>query len=130
MTNLIANKLTPGREAVNLYHHGTVKWSLTPNAVYQAAVQDIRSHEFNAWLRGQRGRLNRGSPEYKQLPSSRRYGFLACHVRKAADAAALLKLALEDREAGRRSEAVNTLVLYDNADAQAKAYVLACGADA
>ena len=128
MTNLIANKLTPRREAVNLYRHGTVKWNLTPNTVYQAAVQDIRSHEFNVWLRGQRGRLNRGSPEYKQLPSSRRFGFLACHVRKAADAAALLKLALEDREAGRRSEAVNTLALYYNADALAKAYVLACGA--
>ncbi len=130
MTNLIANKLTPRREAVNLYHHGTVKWNLTPNAVYQAAVQDIRSHEFNVWLRGQRRRLNRSSPEYKQLPSRRRYGFLACHVRKADGAAALLKLALEDREAGRCSEAVNTLALYDNADALAEAYVLACGADA
>ncbi len=130
MTDLIANKLTPRRQAVNLYHHGTVKWNLTSNVVYQAAVQDIRNHEFNIWLRGQRGRLNRGSPEYKQLPSSRQYGFLACHVRKAADAAALLKLALEDQEAGRRSEAVNTLALYDNADALAKAYVLACGAGA
>ena len=130
MTDLIANKLTPRREAVNLYHHGTVKWNLTSNVVYQAAVQDIRNHEFNIWLRGQRGRLNRGSPEYKQLPSSRQYGFLACHIREAADAAALLKLALEDQEAGRRSESVNTLALYDNAEALAKAYVLACEADA
>ena len=130
MTDLIANKLTPRREAVNLYHHGTVKWNLTSNVVYQAAVQDIRNHEFNIWLRGQRGRLNRGSPEYKQLPSSRQYGFLAYHIREAADAAALLKLALEDQEAGRRSESVNTLALYDNAEALAKAYVLACEADA
>ncbi len=130
MTTLVANKLTPRREAMNLYHHGTVKWNLTPNAVYQAAAQDIKSHEFNVWLRGQRNRLNRDSPEYKQLPSARRYGFLACHVRKAADAAALLKLALDDQDAGRCSEAVNTLALYDNADALAAAYVLACEADA
>ena len=75
-------------------------------------------------------RLSRDSPEYKQLPSVRRYGFLARHVRKAADATALLKLALEDQDAGRCSEAVNTLALYDNADALAKAYVLACEADA
>ncbi len=128
MTDLIANKLTPRREAVNLYHHGTVKWDLTPNAVYQAAVQDIRSREFNTWLRAERRRLKRGSPEYKELPSRRRYGFLARHVKKAADAAEVLKLALEDPEAGRCSEAVNTLALYYNQDTLAAAYLLACEA--
>ena len=129
MAKLNANKLTPGREAMNLYHHGTVQWKLTPNMVYQAAAQDIKSREFNAWLRVERRRLNRGSPEYKQLPSSRRYGFLARHVLKAADAAEVLKLALEDREAGRCAGEVNTLALYDNQDTMAAAYLLACEAD-
>ncbi len=128
MAKLIANKLTPAREAMNLYHHGTVKWDLTPNAVFQAAVQDIRSREFNAWLRAERRRLKRDSPDYKQLPNLRRYGFLARHVKKAADAAEVLKLALEDQEAGRCSEAVNTLALYDNTDTLAAAYLLACEA--
>ncbi len=128
MAKLIANKLTPGREAMNLFHHGTVKWDLTPNAVYQAAVQDIRSREFNAWLRGERKRLKRGSPEYKQLPNNRRYGFLAHHVKKAADAAEILKLALGDQEAGRCSEAVNTVALYDHQHTLAAAYLLACEA--
>ncbi len=128
MAKLIANKLTPGREAMNLYRHGTVKWDLTPNAVYQAAVQDIRSREFNAWLHAERRRLKRGSPEYKQLPNLRRYGFLARHVKKAADAAEVLKLALGDQEAGRCSEAVNTVALYDHQDTLAAAYLLACEA--
>ncbi len=128
MAKLIANKLTPGREAINLFHHGTVKWNLTPNAVLQAAVQDIRSREFNTWLRAERRRLKRGSPPYKQLPNLRRYGFLARHVKKAADAAEILKLALGDQEAGRCSEAVNTLALYDHQDTLAAAYLLACEA--
>ena len=51
-------------------------------------------------------------------------------MHKAVDAAALLKLALEDRDAGRCSDAVNTLALYDNVDALAKAYALACEAGA
>ena len=59
-------KLTPAREAMNLYHHGTVPWRLTPNAVYQAARQDIRSREFNDWLREQRERLNPEAPGYEQ----------------------------------------------------------------
>ena len=129
MAKLNANKLTPGREAMNLYHHGTVQWKLTPNMVYQAAAQDIRSREFNAWLRGERGRLKRGSPECRQLPSRRRYGFLVRHVEKAADTAALIKLALEDQEGGRHSAEVNTLALYDNTDTLAAAYLLACEAD-
>ncbi len=111
-----------------MFHHGTVKWDLTPNAVFQAAVQDIRSREFNAWLRAERRRLKRDSPDYKQLPNLRRYGFLARHVKKAADAAEVLKLALEDQEAGRCSEAVNTVALYDHQDTLAAAYLLACEA--
>ncbi len=125
-------KLTPGREAMNLYRHGTVKWDLTPNAVYQAARQDIRNHGFNTWLREERERLNPNAPGYKQelkqLPKRRRYGFLARHVEKAADAAALIKLALEDQYAGRHSAEVNTLALYDNTDTLAAAYLLACEA--
>ena len=66
--------------------------------------------------------------ELKQLPKRRRYGFLAHHVEKAADAAALIKLALEDQQGGRHSAEVNTLALYDNEDSLAKAYVLACEA--
>ncbi len=125
-------KLTAKREAMNLYHHGTVPWHLTPNTVHQAARQDIRSREFNTWLREERERLNPNAPGYKQelkqLPKRRRYGFLAHHVEKAADAAALIKLALEDQYAGRHSAEVNTLALYDNTDTLAAAYLLACEA--
>ncbi len=125
-------KLTPRREAMNLYHHGTVKWKLTPSAVYQAARQDIRSRKFNDWVRDEIKKLDPEKPGYKhqlkQMPKRRRYGFLAQHVEKAADAAEVLKLALDDPEAGRCSEAVNTVALYDNPDARAKAYVLACEA--
>ena len=125
-------KLTAKREAMNLYRHGTVKWDLTPSAVYQAARQDIRSREFNTWLREERERLNPNAPGYKQelkqLPKRRRYGFLAHHVENAADAVALIKLALEDQYSGRHSAEVNTLALYDNQDTLAAAYLLACEA--
>ena len=131
MTNLVANKLTPQREAINLYRHGTLKWKLTPNVVYQTAVRDLQSWEFNTWLRGERGRIKekygKDSPEYKNLPQSRGHGFLAKHAGKASTSAALLKIALEDYEEGlARAKTVNTLALYDDVDALAKAYVLAC----
>ena len=131
MTNVIANKLTPQREAVNLYHHGTLKWELTPNTIYQTAVRDLQSLEFNSWLRGERGRIKKkygkNSPDYKNLPRSRGHGFLAKHVGKARTPATLLKLAPEEREEGKaHAKNVNTLALYDNAGALAKAYVLAC----
>ena len=133
MTNLIANKLTPQREAMNLYRHGTLKWKLTPNTVYQTAVRDLQSSEFNMWLRGERGRIKekhgKDSPDYKNLPKSRGYGFLAKHVNKVASPAALLKRALEDYEEGlARAPNVNTLALYGDVDTLAKAYVLACEA--
>ncbi len=135
MTNLIANKLTPQREALNLYRHGTLKWKLTPNVVYQTAVRDLESLEFNIWLRGECGRIKekhgKNSPDYKNLPQSRGHGFLAKHVRKARTPAALLKFALEEHEEGlARAKNVNTLALYDDVDALAKAYVLACEAGA
>ena len=117
--------MTPQKEAVMLYHHGTVRWELTPNTVYRAAVQDIHNREFNKWLREARRRRKPGSPGREQLPSGRRYGFLAKHVNKAGSAAALLKLALEDQKAGRCSQVLNTYALYDNGEALAKAHTLA-----
>ena len=110
-----------------------MKWKLTPNVVYQTAVRDLQSLEFNTWLRGERGRIkekyDKDSPDYKNLPQSRGYGFLAKHVRQARTPAALLKFALEDYEEGlARATNVNTLALYDDVDTLAKAYVLACEA--
>lgn len=129
MTDLIANKLTPQREAMSLYHHGTLEWNLTPGAVYQTAVRDLRNQEFNIWLRAERQKYDKESDQYKALPMGRGYGFLAKHVRKARTPAALLKFALEDYEEGlARAKNVNTLALYDNVDALGNAYVLACEA--
>ena len=128
MTNLVANKLTPQREAINLYHHGTVKWDLTPNAVYQTAVRDLQSFEFNAWLRGERARYDKKSPDYKNLPRSRGYGFSAQHVGKAQTPAMLLEFALQERKKGKAgAQNVNTLALYDDVDTLEKAYALALG---
>ena len=134
MTLDVANQLTPQREAINLYRHGTLKWNLTPNTVYQTAVRDLQSLEFNAWLRGERHRIkakwDKDSPEYKALPMGRGYGFLAKHARKARTPATLLKFALEEREDGiARAKSVNTLALYDNVDVLAQAYNLAVTAE-
>ena len=122
-----ANKLTP---AMNLYHHGTEKWSLSPNVVYQTALQDLRSKNFNDRLAGDRRECQEKGEFTEQclkaLPPRRHYGFAGKHVRKANNAAELLKLALEDREAGTMSGNVNTLALYDNTGVLAKAYTLAC----
>ncbi len=133
MANLTTNKLTPQREAMSLYHRGTLKGQLTAAAVYQTAVHDLQSLEFNTWLRGERARIkekyDQDNPAYKNLPQSRGYGFLAKHVRKARTPAALLKFALDDREEGViHARSVNTLALYDNADTLAKAHALARGA--
>ena len=132
MTTGVDSKLTPQREALSLYHHGTVKWNLTPNVVYQTAVRDLQSLDFNTWLRGERSRTRethgKDNPAYKTLPPHRGYGFLAKHVRKATTPAALLELALDDRTEGLvRARNVNTLALYDNGDTLAKAYALALG---
>ena len=135
MTDLIANKLTPQREAINLFTHGTLKWKLTPNAVFETAKRDLQSHEFNTWLRGERARIKRESDknglEYKRLPQSRKYGFLAKHVRKVRTPAALLKLALDERDEGPAGAVnVNTVALYDDVDTLTKAYVLAVASEA
>ena len=125
------NTLTPQREAINLYHHGTLKWKFTPNMVYQTAMRDLQNFEFNEWLRGERARMvekyGKKGIDYKGLPGSRKYGFLAKHVRKARTPATLLKLALEERKEGKaRAQNVNTLAIYDNTDTLEKAYALAC----
>lgn len=130
----IANKLTPQREAMNLYRHGTMKWNLTANVVYQTALLDLRSFEFNAWLRSERVRVEekdgKDSLPYKNLPQSRRFGFLAKHIRKTQTPITLLKLALEDRDEGKaRAKNVNTLALYDNVGVLAQAYTLAIAAE-
>ena len=131
----MANELTPQREAINLYRHGTLKWHLTPNAVFETAKRDLQSYEFNTWLRGERSRIKKAhgkdSPEYKNLPKSRGHEFLLKHVRKVRTPAALLKLALDDREEGlARAKNVNTLALYNDVDALAGAYRRACEAAA
>ena len=124
------NHLTPQREAMSLFRHGTVKWNLTPNTVYQTAVQDIKSREYNIWLRGQRWGYSPASEQYKRLGRARKYGFLPKHINKAASAAALLKRALEDRNEGtHKAKNVNTLALYDNPVALSKAYTLAVAAE-
>ncbi|KKN17947.1 hypothetical protein LCGC14_0960930 [marine sediment metagenome] len=128
------NHLTPQREAMNLYRHSTMKWNLMPNAVYQTAVRDFQSLEFNTWLRGERAEIEekhgKKSVQYKALPKIRRFGFLAEHIRKGRTPTGLLKTALEDRDEGiARAKNVNTLALYDNASALAQAYALAVAAE-
>ena len=130
MTDLITNKLTPKREAINLFRHGTLKWKLTPNVVYKTAERDLESLEFNSWLRGERARIvekyTKKGPDYRNLPRQRGYGFLAKHVGKAQTPATLLKLALKECKDGKaRAQNVNTLALYDDVDTQEKAYALA-----
>jgi hypothetical protein len=81
--------LTPGRERLLLFEHGTRPWKLPPSAVLNTARNDLRK---------------RGS--------GRPFAFLRKHVRSAKSPADLLRRALHDRGTGLTAPRVETLTLY------------------
>jgi hypothetical protein len=125
----VANKLTPAREAMNLYHHGTEKWALTPNIVLETAKQDLRSRAYNARLTiDEQDYETRGLPT-KGLGPRRKYGFSPVHVNRADTALELLEIALKDRAEGTTSQDVRTYALYDNVTVLTGALALAKAED-
>ena len=105
-------KLTPERERLNLFQHGTIKWELTPNAVLETAKRDMRARAHNKAVRRERRKHAKGSPAAKLIAKTRGYAFLSKHVQGAESAADLLRRAIEDRASGMASENVSTLALY------------------
>lgn len=111
----VVNKLTPEREAMNLWRHGTAKLPLTANAVFCAARQDLQARDHNAWLSGERARMRKEGGNLKSLALSRPLGFLRSHVAHAKTPADVLRNAVAGIEEGRRrAKTANTLRLYDS----------------
>ena len=94
--------LTPVRERLLLFGHGTKPWKLPPSAVLGAAQNDLRK---------------RGSGQC--------YAFLRKHVRHAKSPADLLRRALQDRENGLAAPRVETLTLYNDEQTLRQALELA-----
>ncbi len=108
-------KITPKRERLLLFKHGTVPWKLTPHVIYEAAKNDLRAKKVNAEIRRDRQQVPKGPMAKATL---RRFAFLKAHVMEAATPVALIKKALTDREAGlaRAGDEVNTLAIYSDED--------------
>jgi hypothetical protein len=106
------SKLTPKKERLNLFHHGTTKGSLTPNAVLQTAKHDLRTREHNKAIRRERRQYGKGAYALTLVGKTRGYAFLGRRVRDATSAVDLLRRVIEDRPAGETSERVETLALY------------------
>ena len=108
-------KMTPKRERLMLFKHGTVPWKLTPHVIYEAAKNDLRAKKVNAEIRRDRQQMPKGPMAKATL---RRFAFLKAHVMEATTTGALIKKALTDREAGlaRAGDEVNTLAIYSDED--------------
>ena len=108
-------KMTPKRERLMLFKHGTVPWKLTPHVIYEAAKNDLRAKKVNAEIRRDRQQMPKGPMAKATL---RRFAFLKAHVTEATTPVELIKKALTDREAGlaRAGEEVNTLAIYSDED--------------
>jgi hypothetical protein len=108
--------LTPERERMNLFLHGTIPWKLTPATILETAKADIRSREINAEIRRARQNFEPGSLGRKSCGTIRKYAFLDQHVKASTTPADLLRAAIEDRASGFASENVNSLAIYSDKD--------------
>ncbi|MEE8252635.1 MAG: hypothetical protein V3R17_01745 [Hyphomicrobium sp.] len=117
-------KMTPKRERLMLFRHGTVPWKLTPHVIYEAAKNDLHAKKVNAEIRRDRQQMPKGPMAKATL---RRFAFLKAHVTEATTPVALIKKALTDREAGlaRAGDEVNTLTIYSDEDSLRAALGLA-----
>ncbi len=117
-------KMTPKRERLMLFRHGTVPWKLTPHVIYEAAKNDLHAKKVNAEIRRDRQQMPKGPMAKATL---RRFAFLKAHVMEATTAIALIKTALTDSEAGlaRAGDEVNTLTIYSDEDSLRAALGLA-----
>ena len=97
-----ANQLTPTRERISLFEHGTKAFEMPPGAIYHAAVTDIEHKTYNAGVYRQRATLR--ADGHRKLASQigpiLKYAFLTRHVKEAETARDLLRLAVADREEG------------------------------
>ncbi len=94
--------LTPARERLMLFEHGTKPWKLPPSAVLSAAQNDLR-----------------------KCGSRRPYAFLRKHVRPAKSPTDLLRRALQDRDSGLAVARVETQTLYHDEQTLRRALELA-----
>ena len=122
-----ARQLTPERERLNLFKHGTVPWKLTPATILETAKSDIRAKAINADMRKRRAALPVGSMGRKLIGPLRRFAFVPAHVEFAATPGELLKRAIENRVAGRSAQNVNTLAIYSDGAGLWAALALAQG---
>jgi len=114
-----AVKMTPGRESVQLFHSGTVTFVISAANIVQAAESDMVAKEWNAVINSQRRDFKgfpRGSAARKNIEKPRGYAFRAPHVRKARDAADLLRIAWNNRGDVPGGSDRNTLLLYSDGE--------------
>lgn len=109
--------LTPQRERVSLFRHGTKSFTLTPNAIVDAALSDIRARQFNREVRAMRAdkeHYPKGSEIRKQLPPLRKFAFLREHVAEHHKASEIISVALKDTTIANTSRDVETLMVYES----------------
>ncbi len=108
-------KMTPKRERLMLFKHGTVPWKLTPHVIHEAAKNDLHAKKVNAEIRRDRQQVPKGPMAKATL---RRFAFLKAHVMASKSPDALIKKALTDRDSGlaRAGDEVNTLAIYSDED--------------
>ncbi len=106
-------KMTPKRERLMLFRHGTVPWKLTPHVIHEAAKNDLHAKKVNAEIRRDRQQVPKGPMGKATL---RRFAFLKAHVMEATTPEALIKTALAHREEGlaQAGDEVNTLAIYSD----------------
>jgi len=110
-----SKKLTPATEAINLHRYGKGGETLTPNAIYQAAVSDMAAKRHNTAVAAEKRVLKEKGRPTKCVEASRSYAFLGDHVKKARSPAHLIQIAIANRSKGElRARNANTLRVYSS----------------
>lgn len=88
-------------DAMQLHEHGTRAFRLPAGAIVSTAEHDLDSREYNKrYAAGQ------------EIGPTRRYAFLAKHVRRAKTAAELIALAIKENGAAKNTTKINTKRIY------------------
>ena len=100
-----------------LLEHGTKPWRLPASAVLHTAKADIQLRDRKRKnSQASRDLSLPGSEHYDYELQHRSYAFINGHVRSAADAADLLRRAIDDDNDWHVSTKVNTKILYGDKD--------------
>lgn len=101
-------------EKLMMYHHGTLRWSSTPQVLYATARSDLTSYQSGHRIRAARERAKLEGASATHQGKVPKTAFLTVHVNGAGRPSDVLRAALKGIADGQASKRVETLLLYQS----------------